>query len=456
MGIQYEVANFAVNEASHLLKEEHFTRAKEHMLDTMGVALAGHTDAISEILINYTAALGEEGECSILGTPLKTSVSNAAFVNGILCHSLDYDDSSWRLIGHPSAVVLPAILATAEKVGASGEKFLTAFLIGVEVSCKLGYTATPGIYQNGWHATSAVGILGATAGVGYLLDLTVDQMVYAFGISASSACGLRSNFGTMTKPFHAGIAAKNGLVAAFLAKYGFTSCTETLEGSMGFFTIFSGEKVGINLKAKLGDPFDVLEPGFFVKPYPSCAATHTAIDAILQLKAEHHFTSDEVINIRAGCGPVGPLMLIHNRPKKGAEGKFSMPYVLAAAVNEGRVGIDTFTDEKVSDPNMLSVMGKVDFFVYEEFKERGIDQAPAFIQVHLADGRVVEKIIEYATGSPSNPMALEALKAKYVDCASRVLEHDQVNESMDILLELEELECMSKLITLLKPNHVHA
>jgi 2-methylcitrate dehydratase PrpD len=446
----YDVANFVVNDASVKIGEKHIQRAMEHILDTIGVGLAGNTDPIAVSLLAYTDGLGERGTHTILGNATFTTLLNAAFVNGVLSHALDYDDSSWRLIGHPSAVVLPSVLSAAESLDCSGSELLTAYLIGTEVSCKMGAAAEPELYHAGWHATSVIGVLGAAAGVGYLLGLNLNQMIHALGIAASSASGLRQNFGSMTKPFHAGIAARNGANAAYLAKYGFTSNKDALEGKTGFFANFTKKQP--MLKERLGEPFDLLQPGLFVKPYPSCAATHTAIDAILSLVREYSIQAEQIDSIYAGCGPVGPIMLVHQRPQKSTEGKFSMPFVLAAAVSDGEVGLDTFTDEKLNNPTIRGLMEKVEFCVDEEFQARGMEEAPAFIQIKLKDGRILERKREFAAGSPEYPLSSEDLIGKYRDCAGRVLNPDRVERSLEKILSLASLQYISSLTKELRPD----
>jgi 2-methylcitrate dehydratase PrpD len=323
-------------------------------------------------------------------------------------------------------------------------ELLKAYLIGTEVSCKIGVAAEPELYNAGWHATGVIGVLGATAGVGYLLGLNEEQMIHALGIAASSASGVRQNFGSMTKPFHAGIAAKNGANAAFLAKYGFTSNEQSLEGKTGFFANFAKKKTGVNLK--LGDTFDIIKPGFFVKPYPSCAATHTAIDTMLSLVKEYSLQPDQIERIDAGCGLVGPVMLVHQRPKTALEGKFSMPFVLAAAVMDREVGLDTFTNEKINHPIIMDLMKKVKFGVEERWKERSMEEAPAIIRVILKDGRVLVGEKEIASGSPDYPLSREELVKKYLNCAARVLQPERVERSIEKILSLDNLEHISSLM----------
>lgn len=212
----------------------------------------------------------------------------------------------------------------------------------------------------------------------------------------------------------------------------------SLDGKWGFYRVFTrGEKAGEFPSP--GNPFDVESPGFFVKPYPSCAATHTAIDGLLALVRQHGFTGEEVVSVQIGSGPVGPIMLIHNRPNTGYEGKFSMPFVAAMAIIEGRVGIDSFADEKVGDARVRRLIDKVSLYVEPTRANCGIDQAPAVVRVVLADGRELVTRVDEAAGSPAHPMSRERLIEKYRDCTSRVLPNAKVKRSVSVLAELENM-----------------
>lgn len=446
MEIQSQVAHFIESEAEKLISKELYEIAKQHILDTLGVSLGAYSDEITDVLINYTKAKSDHGSNTIIGSHLKSSVEHTAFINGVLAHAIDFDDNSYVLLGHPSAVVLPAVLAVAEKMNATGEKLLNSYIIGTEVSCKLASLATEELYNGGWHSTSVVGVLGATAGAGYLLELTEDEMTNALGIAASSASGLKSNFGSMTKPFHAGLAAQNGVRAALLAKQGFTSGTNTLERDLGYFSTYAGILPKVNIAEKLGKPFVMMDPGFDIKPYPSCAATHTAIDAVLKIVRDNNFRANDVKKIVANTGQLAKLILIHDRPQRGFEGKFSMPFVLAAGIVDGKVNIDSFTDEKVNSPQIRELIEKVEFNVHAGFNDTGLKGAPSIIEVHLKNGQVFSEKVEHATGTPQNPMSSEDLKQKYTDCASRVLDEENINKSIEKTFRLEELTDISDLM----------
>lgn len=448
--LTHQIAAFVTETQFSSLPSSVVKKAKGHILDTLGVLVTASAEPTMGILDGFLTDLGPGDGATILGTGRRASVANAAMVNGTLAHGLDYDDSSWRLIGHPSAAVLPAALAIAEREKSTGRDLLCAYVLGTEVSCKAGHAAEPELYEGGWHATGVVGVLGATAASAYLLRLTKAQLATAIGIAASLACGLRKNIGSLTKPFHAGAAASHGVVAALLAKNGFTSMSTSLEGKTGYFHNFTGGAKDVH-SLSFGAPFDIDEPGFFVKPYPSCAATHTAIEATLNLVRRHDLTPERIRKIQVGSGPVGPIMLMYREPETGPEGRFSMPFVVAMAIRDGKVGLASFTDDNAHDPLIRQLIAKTEFGVDSRLADRPIDEAPASVAITTTDGKVWAESIEYPLGSPTKPMTGEALALKFRDCLERRLTSESIDRALAILSALEELPDVGQLIQTLIP-----
>lgn len=451
MSLATDICAFVLNTKFDSLGSELVEKAKGHVLDTLGVLVAASADSLMGILDGFLTDLGIGDGATILGTGRRTSVANAALINGILAHGLDYDDSSWQLIGHPSAAVLPAVLAIGERQRIAGRDLLCAYVLGTEVSCKVGQAAEPELYEAGWHATGVVGVLGATAASAYLLHLTEAQLGMAMGIGASLACGLRQNFGSLTKPFHAGAAAHHGVIAALLAKNGFTSNPTSLEGTAGFFHNFTCGKKNVQ-SLSFGSPFDILEPGFFIKPFPSCAATHTAIEATLNLVHRHKLQPRHIHKIQVGSGPSGPIMLVHRQPNTGFEGKFSMPFVVAMAIKNSRVGLESFTDDNANDPLVRQLIAKTEFSVDPKFAQRAIDEAPAKVTLTVNNGETVTECIEDPIGSPSRPMSYEALRAKFTDCVRHQLESTSIQKAIETIANLEMLNDTSALVGALIPG----
>ncbi|MDR3289132.1 MAG: MmgE/PrpD family protein [Peptococcaceae bacterium] len=449
MSLARQVSEFIQKTTFASLSPAVVHKAKNHIMDTLGVCIASAGDpTLANIAKSFLEDIGSGSKCTVFGLGAKASISDAALLNGLLTHGLDYDDSSWTLIGHPSAAVLPAAIAVGESVNCSGKDLITAYVIGVEVACKIGTSGEPYLYEAGWHATGVVGVLGAAAAAGKLLNLSTEQLVNAIGIAASLAGGLRRNFGTFTKPFHAGAACQNGVIAALLAKRGFDANEEALEGKYGFFENYTQKKAAGGFPNP-GQPFDIDDPGFFVKPYPSCAATHTGIDAVLELR-QAGIDPEKIQKIEAGCGPVGPIMLIYDQPSRGFEGKFCMKYLIAAALVDGKVGLNTFTDEKIANPLIKKLMNLTTFEPTPEFADRPISEAPTSIKITLQDGTILAKTVEDPLGSPTNPMNQQLMTDKFKDATSNLLSAEKAAAAITLLSKLEDVPAIQALINILK------
>src|ERR687891_2250828 len=301
-------------------------RAKRQILDVVGVALAGSTQEVGKIALKFVERTGGTPECTVWGTRLRTSAPQAAFANGIFCHATDYDDM-WLPGAHPTGVTFPAALAIAESLRATGRQLLVAQVVAYEITGKLHCCADR---RGGWHPTPVFCTFGATAAVGKLLGLDVARLQMAFGIAASEASGIGSQSGTMTKPFHSGHGARNGVVAAMLAADGFSANHNVLDGA--FFETFYRDVSSENwqLTATLGSPFHLVNPGIGIKMYPSGYHLHHSFEAALQLVKKHNLTAEQIDSIEL----IVPRRGHFNRPtiRTGLEGKFSYQYHVAMAI----------------------------------------------------------------------------------------------------------------------------
>ncbi|HXM55496.1 MAG TPA: MmgE/PrpD family protein [Candidatus Dormibacteraeota bacterium] len=432
-------------------------KARAGVIDTVGVILAGVDEPVTRIAAGLAAEDGGVPAAAQLGTTLRTAAETAALLNGVSGHALDYDDVSASLTGHPSVVVLPAALAAAELAGASGAALLEAYVAGVEVTAKLGLAIGPAHYRAGWHATSTLGTIGAAAAAGKVLGLDAERLTHALAIAVSLASGSRQNFGTMTKPFHAGHAARCGLAAARLAARGMTGDTTAIEAPLGLFALLSfGEGRAEEVAPSLGRPYDLASAGLSVKKYPCCFATHRAADAVLDLRAEHGLDAGQVdaVAVTVPVGGVSPL--IHDRPRTGLEGKFSMQYVLAAAVLDGRVGLDTFRDDAVRRPEAQALVPSV--IVREdptiETGANPIEEGHVTVDIRLRGGAVLTRRVAHPRGSPADPLRPEELAAKFTDCARAALPADQAEHALTRLLTLERAPDARALVAALTPAAV--
>src|SRR6266853_4064665 len=323
--------------------------ARRAILDCLGVMLAGSIEPAARILQQVAQAEGGLPLATVVGTGRRTGAVWAALCNGTAAHALDFDDTNFALMGHPSAPVLAASLAAGELALADGRALLHAFLLGFEVETTLAEVINPAHYEKGFHATGTLGTMGAAAAAARLLGLDAAQTRTALAIAATQASGLKENFGTMTKPFHAGHAARSGVLSALLAREGFTASEQAIEGPQGYLAVLSAGKREESALEQLGAPWKILTTGVAVKPYPSCACTHSIIDSALELQRAHDIAPEQVERVTVGVGASVPRILIHSNPRNGLEAKFSGEFSVAAALCEGRVGIQTFQDDKAQD-----------------------------------------------------------------------------------------------------------
>jgi 2-methylcitrate dehydratase PrpD len=409
------------------------------MLDTIGVTLAGAPEPASRIVQDMVAAEGGDA-CTIFGTAVRASLGGAALANGTAAHALDYDDMCFVSLAHPSAPLVPALLAVGESMGASGAELLDAYIVGFEIEARLGGLMNPRHYQRGWHCTSTIGTIGAAAGVARLLRLDAAAAGHAVAIAASEASGLKENFGTMVKPLHAGLAARNGVHAGLLARGGMTASARALDGPQGFLQAMDGTHVATgDALADLGERWEIVETGITVKLYPSCAGTHPALDALLDLRRREGFVAADVEQITIDVDSITPTILIYERPASGLEGKFSMPFCAAAAVVFGRVGLETFDPPTLSHQDVTAVMRRVTMRVDPTLDGIGPALTQARVSVRLRDGRALTQYANGARGYPARPATDDELDAKFLQCARRALPEAVCQRALETLRAFERL-----------------
>jgi len=438
MSVTARLAEFIVKTTARDCHDAAVTQVRRAALDTLGVTLAGAAEPSAVAVRGVVRAEGSTPLCTVVGTSLRAAPTWAALANGTAAHAHDFDDTNFALMGHPSAPLLAAALAAAEAETASGRDVVVAYLVGFEISTAVGIALNPDHYTRGWHATSSIGTLGCAAAAAKLLGLDVDQTRHALGVAASLASGLKENFGSMTKPFHAGHAARNGVFAAMLAREGFTSSDTALDGTQGYAAAFSQTKLGAGAFEALGHEWQILASGIAVKPYPSCALTHSAIDALLALRAEHALGVDQVEDIEVGVNHVVPEVLRHNRPATGLEKKFSMQFCAAEALATGRVEIVSF-EEGATAAGTLSLMDRVRMVVDPTLPD-GLEQhAWTRVTVRLRDGRTLASPPRGASGHPDQPLTDAQLRAKFLGCAAPVLGAGEAEGVAEQLAHLEDV-----------------
>ena len=424
-------------------------RAATALCDTVGVILAGASEAAAKI-IRRTVVAESHGNCRVLGTAVRASAADAALANGVAAHAHDYDDMCFVSMAHPSCALVPSIVAAGEITGASGSAVLDAYIAGFEVECCLGLVMNPRHYhERGWHCTSSIGTLGAAAAAARLLGLDAPSIVHTLGIAASLACGLKENMGSMVKPLHAGMAARNGVMAARLAKAGFIASEQSLDGPQGYLAAMDSQKPPSALAdaaTDLGSRWEILDSGIAVKLYPSCAATHPPLDALLGLKRRHNIAADDIAGIDVEADSMTPRLLIHPRPSTPLEAKFSMPFCAAAAIVFGHPTLETFHMEKIGDPRIQKLLPLVTLRANRDF-DAAAHLSQANVTVRLKDGRTVQERADGARGYPGR-LTDDELSTKFLACAERSLTHTAALQALDVLRAIETRSDISDLTQL--------
>ncbi len=425
-GLTRYVSDFIVNTHYEDIPADVIALGKKSILDGLGLALAGSVSTLAPPMKSYIEALGPcAGKSSIIGTRLTAPARFAAFANGTFIHADDYDDTQlavakdrvYGLLTHPTVPVLPPAFALCEAGGLSGKQLLRAYHIGVEVECKIAEAIAPRHYLDGFHTTGTVGAFGSAAACARLRGLDAQKTAYALGVAAAEAGGLRENFGTMTKPFHAGHAAEAGVVAADLAALGWTAAPNILEAQFGFFHAAGGGFDPAAIVDRLGKPWTIETPGVSIKPYPSGSLTHPAMGEMIRLIREYGITADGVEKVDVGGNHGMVTTLLHHDPKTGLEAKFSMEFGLAILLLERKAGLAEYTDAVVQRPEVQDMIRRVNFYVDSEAEEAGLDKMTSIIKVQMKDGRVLSGKAQFAKGSPANPMSYDEVAEKFRGCA---------------------------------------
>lgn len=457
-GTTAEVVHFVRETAFAGVPEPVREIAKEHILDGFGVALSGVHAEGTRILRRYAERASTAGAGTVVGTALMLQPEMAAWVNGTAGHALDYDDtqlattptSVYGLLTHPTVPVLFGAYGVAEERNASGKDLLLSYILGVEVACRLADAIAPRHYQHGFHSTATMGGFGSAAAAGRLMGLDADAQSRAFGLVGSLAGGLRENFGTMTKPFHSGRAAYNGVLACLLAADGQSAAHTILEARRGFFAAAGGgydpEKIG----GRLGAPYFLQEPGISIKPYPSGSLSHPAQDVILDLVRRHDLTPQNVAHIRVGTNSNVPNALIYPRPTTELEAKFSLQFCMAVAVVRRRAGLREFTDEAVHDPAIRAMEERVSVEVDPELEALGFEHVRAKVAVEATDGRTLTGHADVAIGHPLKPMSRAQLEEKFRECAEGVISPSQAGRIVEMVWSLERQTSLDALAEALR------
>lgn len=452
MGATAAVADFVARTRSHDLPDRAVMMAVDAITDAVGVGILGTTEESFQRLESVLRQAGDVGTSFILGRGRRGTVAGSATLNGTAIHALDFDDTAHPAYSHPSSHLLPVILSLG--VHRPGLEIVTAYVVGLEVENALGRALNMTHYDRGWHATSTLGSIASAVTGARLLQLDRDGIRQAIGVAASMAGGVRANFGTMTKPLHAGLAARNGVLAAMLAREGFTSTPDGLEHSLGYLKVFSGtEEPRLEVFEELGSPFEILRPhALALKPYPSCGATHPAIEAALRVRKQ--VAADKVDSVVVGVNRWTPSILIYDRPVTPLEGKFSMQHCVASALLRGFVNIDTFTAATLSDPVISDLTRRVRVEVDPRVENN--PEFAAIVSVRTIDGSIVEERVDLAAGKPERWFSRSALREKFLNASQVVLDAATAEQAFERLVALPDAPDLRVLLTGLTPAGLSA
>jgi 2-methylcitrate dehydratase PrpD len=433
------VSGFRLQDAPPELK----AAARRHLIDSLGVMLAGKAEHAAVLALRHAQVMS--------GTQLAPPLF--AFVLGVRGHVLDYDDIQlpsrpegvYGLLTHPSVPVLAACLALGRWEGSTGADLLQAFIAATEAECRLTDAIDPKHYRSGFHSSGTIGCLGAALAASRLMQLDEDRTRTAIGIAASSAAGLRENFGTMTKALHVGRAAQHGVEAAYLAHAGWTASKDVLEAQRGFYRAYAGLFDETMILGHLGRPWYYLDPGVVIKPYPSGALAHPAMHALTQLIHDHDVKPEQVEKVTVGVNALVPDSLNHHQPKNAHTARYSMEYSMATLLARRRAGIAEYTRGSVEAPAVQMLMPKVEMNVDGAAESAGYHRLVSRVTVLLRDGHVLTGEAEAARGHPRNPMTEDELLAKFRDCAMWSGRADGASNILHMVDHLEELESLEEL-----------
>jgi 2-methylcitrate dehydratase PrpD len=420
--------------------------------------IAGAREDAAVHVRRYVTELAGPREATIAATSVKTAARYAALANGVQGHVLDYDDTQlatsakipFGQLTHPTSPILAAALAVGEKYSSRGKDLLAAYIVGVEVACRLADAIDPRHYLDGFQPTGTIGVFGAAAASARLAGLDERRIGWALGLAGTFSAGVRANRGSMAKALNAGRAAENGVVAAELARLGFTAAENIFEAPMGFFSAASRNNVD-RARLKFGRPFFFAAPGIAVKRYPCAGVLHSLLDAAINLATRHDIDAGSVEKVTATLGNVSAAPLVYDRPKTGLQGKFSAPFSVAVALLDRAAGLGQYVDAKANDSAVKALMRKVKLVRDARLDAAGFEHARAKLEIRLSGGRSLHAVSRLPKGHPKNPLSRRELEDKFRECVGARLDVRSIQRMIDAVRSLENVRSVSAMMANFRP-----
>lgn len=451
------LADYVEGFSGDALTEQERATACMGLTDAVGVAIAGSTQPAGAAAYAFARGQADDGTgVSVWGHGSTAPPSIAVLVNGTAAHALDFDDVNWALVGHPSASLAPTTLALAEQHGRTGREVLDAYACGFEVMTKIGRTAMPRLsLDGGWHATGVIGAIGNAAAAARLLGLDGGQVQHALGIAVSHASGVVRNFGSMSKPLHAGLAAQAGVQAAGLAEHGFTAAVDAMEGKHGFYSSYAHDlPVDLTSLERLGDPSELATTGLVIKPYPCGVAGHPAIDAAIEIRPlleEGDLSRVERIDVYATSYTIDKMR--YAWPENELQAKFSVPFQIAKALTDGAIELRHFQPAALNDPLARSLVDltemHLDDDIEREWRVKG-GSRPCRIEMHMRGKEPIAVQVDVSKGNPGKPLTSAELRRKFVSCAEPVLGAERGERLAGSLERIDDVDDLSEVFGLLR------
>lgn len=429
--ITAQLAEFVTTHPSRGWSDEVEQQAHRTFANWVGCAIGPSGEDAVEAALTAVHELQPAQQASLLGRAEKVDIASAALINGISSHTWDFDDTHLKTIIHPAGPVAPAALALAEHLQLSGRELIDALVLGVEVSCRVGNAIYPDHYDRGWHITGTTGMLGSAAACARLLGLDTARTQMALGLAASQPIGLREQFGTMTKPFHPGGAARVGLMSALMAKHGFTASKRALEAPRGLLQVYSAKTDWREVTEGLGQSWEIALNTY--KPFACGIVIHPAIDGCVQLREQHGVKPEQVAKLQLKVHSLVLELTGKKTPATGLESKFSVYHSCAVGLLYGRAGEHEYTDEVVNRPEVLALRAKVEAVVDDR-----IDEAAAELLLTTTDGREIALRVDHAVGSLERPMSNEQLRAKFTGQSEPVLGAEKSALAWELAMDIAQ------------------